>query len=135
ETRPVAGSGHRAYAGDLRHEDRAAARQMQRLLLETAQRRAGGRERAVVHRDRPTEDRRVVVGGEREVAVDRQVAIDEVTEGTAAGADGLPVEGLEVGGRSMEGDRVQAVARAGVVADRTAEVCLADAVEVNRGIG
>src|SRR4029077_15054416 len=35
----------------------------------------------------------------------------------------------------MEGDRVQAVAGASVTAYRTAEVCLADAVEVNRGIG
>src|SRR5207245_11504952 len=128
ETRPVAGSGHRAYAGDLRHEDRAAARQMRSLLLETAQRRARGRERAVVHRDRPTEDRRVVVGGEREVPVHRQVAIDEVTEGTATGADGLPVERLEVGGRSMDGDRVQAVPGASVTADRLVELGLARAV-------
>ena len=135
ETRPVAGSGHRAYAGDLRHEDRAAARQMRRLLLETAQRRAGGRERAIVHRDRPTEDRSIVIGGEREVAVHRQVSVDEVAEGATGGPDGLPFEGREVGGRPVEGDRIQAVASPGVAADRAAEVGLADAVEVNRGIG
>src|ERR1700725_3075 len=106
---------------------------MRRLLLEAAQHGAGGRECAVVHRDRPGEDRGVVVGGKSEVAVYRHVSIDEVAECTA-GADGLPVQGLEVGGRTVERDRVEAIARPGVAADRATEVSLADAVEVNRRI-
>src|SRR6202035_388424 len=106
---------------------------MRRLLLEAAQHGAGGRECAVVHRDRPGEDRGVVIGGESEVAVYCHVSIDEVAECTA-GADGLPFQKLEVGGRTMEGNRVEAIAGPSVAADRAAEVSLADAVEVNRRI-
>src|ERR1700736_4965988 len=104
---------------------------MRRLLLEAAQHGAGGRECAVVHRDRPGEDRGVVVGGESEVAVYRHVSVDEVAECTA-GADGLPFQKLEVGGRTMEGNRIEAVASASVAADRAAEVSLADGIEVDR---
>src|SRR6202030_4855925 len=106
---------------------------MWRLFLEAAQHRVGGRERAVVHRDRRAEDRGVVVGGECEVAVYRHVSIDEVAECTA-GADGLPFQKLEIGGRTMEGNHRDAVATVRGSAERAAEVSLADAIEVNRRI-
>src|SRR6202171_3599522 len=106
---------------------------MWRLFLEAAHHRAGGRECAVVHRDRRPEDRGVVVGSECEVAVYRHVSIDEVAECTT-GADRLPFQKLEVGGRTMEGNRIEAVASPGVAADRPAEIGLADAVEVNRRV-
>src|ERR1700693_3571829 len=108
---------------------------MRRLFLETGQHRAGRTERAVVHRDRPTEDWGVVIRAKTEVAVYREVSVDEIAEGAAAGADGLPIEWLCAGGRAMERNRIQAVAGPGVAADRAAEVSLADAVEVNRRIG
>ena len=107
---------------------------MRRLLLETAERRAGRREDAVIDRDRPTEHRRVVVGGQRQVAIDGQVSVDEIAEGTA-GSHRLPLERLSVGGGPMECNRVEAVAGPGIGADQAAEVAFADAVEVDRAIG
>src|SRR5207248_1024318 len=97
---------------------------MWRLLLETAQRRAGRRKGAVIDRDRPTEHGRVVVGSQCQVAIDGEVSVDEIAEGTAR-SHRLPVERLSVGGRPMEGDRVQAIAGPGIAADQAAEVASA----------
>ena len=127
---PIAGGRRRADARGSRDKDRAAARDRQRHRLEAGQLGAGRREAAVLDGDRTGQDPCVITVGQREIAADQQVAIDDVAE-QAAGCDRLPGECFAV---AMEGDRVEAVGEPRVAADRTVEVGMADPVQPDGGV-
>src|SRR5207237_3895536 len=84
----------------------------------------------VLDGDRTGQDPCVMTVGQREIAADQQVAIDDVAE-QAAGCDRLPGECFAV---AMEGDRVEAVGEPRVAADRTVEVGMADPVQPDGGV-